>query len=98
MSRTSKALVIDSSEKTMCRLASTIVLVALIAGATASDSRAQSDKPAGNDGVGVQQTPPAQEKAPKAGGSIKGRVIGEGSRAVADASIMAFPVNIASNM
>src|SRR5712692_3406459 len=82
----------------MRRLSLLIVLATLVGGATASDSRAQSDKPAGNDGVGVQQTPNAQEKVPKSGGSIRGRVIGEGSRAVADASIMAFPVNIASNM
>src|SRR5712692_1595188 len=82
----------------MRRLSLLIVLATLVGGATASDSRAQSDKPAGNDGVGVQQTPNAQEKVPKSGGSIRGRVIGEGSRTVADASIMAFPVNIASNI
>ena len=82
----------------MRRLTFLIVLAALLGGATASASRAQSEKPEGNDHAGVQQTPPAQERVAKSGGSIKGRVNGEGGRAVADASIMAFPVNIASNM
>jgi hypothetical protein len=82
----------------MRMLAFRIVLLALLAGAPVNVSRAQSDKPAEIDRVGVQQAPPAQERVPKSGGAIKGRVIGEGSRAVADASIMAFPVNVASNM
>ena len=82
----------------MRRFAFEIVLAALLAGATTSVSQAQSDKPAGNDRVDGQQAPPAQERVPKSGGSIRGRVIGEGGRAVADAPIMAFPVNVASNM
>src|SRR5438105_7376963 len=87
-----------TSETVMRKFAFEIVLAALLAGATTSVSQAQSDKPAGNDRVDGQQAPPAQERVPKSGGSIRGRVIGEGGRAVADAPIMAFPVNVASNM
>ena len=82
----------------MPRLPLVIIAVSLIANATANVARAQSDQPVGNDRIGLQQSPPVQEKGSKSGGSIKGRVIGEGSRGVADASIMAFPINIASNM
>ena len=84
--------------KSMPRLFLTTILMAFLVSATEIESQAQSDQSAGSDRTGLQQPAPPQDKGSKSGGSIKGRVIGDGSRGVADASIMAFPVNVASNM
>jgi len=52
-----------------------------------------------NDSNNPQQSAPLPDKKPQlGGGSIKGTVIGEGGRPVADASIVAFPVNLSSNV
>jgi len=82
----------------MVKVFLTTMLMACLVNGSEVESRAQSDLSAGSDHSGFQQITPAQEKGSKSGGSIKGRVIGEGGRGVADASIMAFPVNIVSNM
>src|SRR5437588_1310934 len=87
-----------SRSNSMVRVFLTTMLVSFLVSATAIASQAQSDQFTGSDQGAHQQTAPGQEKGSKSGGSIKGRVIGEGSRGVADASIMAFPVNVASNM
>jgi hypothetical protein len=81
----------------MRSLAFGMILLKLLAGVTVSASRTQSDKPGVNERVEVRQTSPSQERDPNPGGSIRGRVVGEGNRPIADASIIAFPVNIASN-
>ncbi|MEK6325821.1 MAG: carboxypeptidase-like regulatory domain-containing protein [Acidobacteriota bacterium] len=81
----------------MHEIAIGIILSTLFVSAIANAQQPQSEKPAAGDRREVQQPTAAQEKKPQAGGSIKGRVIGEGNRPVADASIMAIPTNIASN-
>ncbi|MEK6407589.1 MAG: carboxypeptidase-like regulatory domain-containing protein [Acidobacteriota bacterium] len=81
----------------MHKIALGIILSTLFVSAIANAQQPQSEKPAAGDRRVAQQPATAQEKKPQAGGSIKGRVIGEGNRPVADASIMAFPANMASN-
>jgi Carboxypeptidase regulatory-like domain len=71
-----------------------IILTAILG--APSGGGPQTDKSSANDRRDAQQ-PAAVPERQLSGGSIKGRVIGEGGRAVADASVLAFPVNIASN-
>lgn len=73
------------------------IILSLFVSAIANAQQPQSEKPAAGDRREVQQPAAAQEKNPQAGGAIKGRVIGEGNRPVADASITALPANIGSN-
>ena len=54
------------------------------------------DKPAANDPQTAQQTMPVRESGSST--RIRGRVVMDGGHSVADATIMLFPVNVASNM
>lgn len=78
----------------MLNLLLATILSALLG--ASSVGHAQSDKSSANDRRDVPQPATEPERKPS-GGTIKGRVIGEGGRPVADASITALPVNIASN-
>jgi hypothetical protein len=80
------------------RLVLNTILTMLLVSVTKIESSAQSDRSSGGNRDATQQPVPAQDKSAKSDGSIKGRVIGEGSRGVPDASIMAFPVNVSANM
>ena len=90
--------------KTSCRnvpmhkIGLAISLSALFVSALANAQQPQSEKPAAGDRREVQQPAVAQEKTTRAGRSIKGRVIEEGNRPVADASIVALSANSASNL
>ncbi|MEK6300881.1 MAG: carboxypeptidase-like regulatory domain-containing protein [Acidobacteriota bacterium] len=80
----------------MRRLGLAVVFSTLLVSATEIASLARPDKP-GADLRGAQPTPSVQDKIAQSSESIKGRVIGEEGRPVAGVSIMAIPVNIASN-
>lgn len=58
---------------------------------------AQARKPSDNERRDTDQTAAVRTVAPVQSGSIRGRVLTEGSRPVADASVLAFPLNIAAN-
>ena len=70
-----------------------VVLALIPAGSLAGQTRKASDKErrAADQSVEVRTPAPAQL------GSIRGRVLAEGSRPVADASVLALPLNIAAN-
>lgn len=78
----------------MCNLLLAIILTATLGHSSAGGQ--QIEKSSQSDRRDAQQPANSPERK-LSGGSIKGRVIGEGGRAVASASITAFPVNIASN-
>jgi len=75
-----------------------ILLVILLTFSATGVARQQAQKPPadGRSGVQQQSVPPSADKSLQSG-SIRGRVIGEGGRAVADASILAVPINLTSN-
>lgn len=73
-----------------------IILATLLLTTATAAPRAHSNKLAARVQA-LQRKPPAQTRSPKTNDSIKGRVLGEGNQPVAGASILAFPVNIASN-
>lgn len=72
------------------------IILALLLTATICAQAARQEKSSAIDKPATQQSANVPERKLSTG-SIKGRVIGEGGRAVANASITAFPVNIASN-
>lgn len=63
----------------------------------AGSGAAQARKPSDNERRDTDQTAAVRTVAPVQSGSIRGRVLTEGSRPVADASVLAFPLNIAAN-
>src|SRR6185295_13886856 len=69
------------------------VLTLMPAGSVA----AQTSKPSDNERRAADQKAEVRTVAPAQSGSIRGRVLAEGSRPVADASVLAFPLNIAAN-
>jgi len=73
-----------------------IIFSILLVSATVIASPAQSDKPAGSGLRGAQRTPGTQDKIAKPSESIKGQVVDEGGRPVADALISAVLVKLAS--
>src|SRR5258706_158463 len=79
----------------MRKLTTAVTISALIMLAATGSIRAQTEKPATSEPQKAQPNTAVRES--RSGTRIRGRVT-EGGRPVADASIMAFPVNIASNM
>lgn len=79
----------------MFRLPMVLVVSAVLV--SAGYARLQSSGSVTSESGRIQRSAPAPATQPKSGGSIKGRVVGDGGRAVADASILAFPVNVSSN-
>jgi hypothetical protein len=73
------------------------LLASLLFAAALARPQAQSNRSLPRDQRGEQSKPAAKDKAQQASASIKGRVIGEGNRPVAGASILALPVNFTSN-
>lgn len=75
-----------------------IILVTILTFGAIGVSRQQTEEPPADSRSSVQQQSASQapDKTPQSG-SIRGRVIGEGGRAVADASILAVPINLTSN-
>jgi len=69
------------------------VLTLMPAGSVAAQTR----KPSDNERRSADQKAEVRTVAPVQSGSIRGRVLAEGSRPVADASVLAFPLNIAAN-
>lgn len=65
--------------------------------APTSLQHAQSHKPGPANQPAVQRKQPGQARSRESNESLKGRVVGEGNRPVAGASILAFPVNLAGN-
>lgn len=78
----------------MFNLFSVLIITAVLGAPGAALTQAEKTSPGAR--RDTQQPAVAPERRVSAG-SIKGRVIGEGGRAVANASITAFPVNIVSN-
>lgn len=76
----------------MKQLAIVIIISALVVSATAQTQNPPAPAPRAAD-----RTTPAKEKTTSANGRIKGRITADG-RAVAEASVLVFPVNIAGNM
>jgi len=70
-----------------------MVLALMPAGSLAGQTRKASD----NERRAVDQSVEVRTSAPAQLGSIRGRVLAEGSRPVADAAVLAFPLNIAAN-
>ncbi|HSB09929.1 MAG TPA: carboxypeptidase-like regulatory domain-containing protein [Blastocatellia bacterium] len=79
----------------MRRLHLAILVSALLV--SLGSARAQTSKAPATEPRAGQQTTAAQDKAPRGPKSLRGRVLGDGGRPVADASIMTIPVNITSN-
>ena len=61
-------------------------------------TQAQTDKPPTGQPQSAQRQTTPTEKEPRSGTRIRGSVVTEGGRPVSNASIMVFPVNIASNV
>jgi hypothetical protein len=79
----------------MRKLTTAVTISALVLLAVTRGIQAQTEKPATSEPQKAQ--PNTTERESRSGTRIRGRVT-EGGRPVSDASIMAFPVNIASNM
>src|SRR6266404_530753 len=79
----------------MQKLTTAVTISAIILLAVTCDIQAQTEKPATSEPQKAQPNITVRES--RSGTRIRGRVT-EAGRPVADASIMAFPVNIASNM
>jgi len=80
----------------MSKIRLAMILATVLLPASASAQSVQQEKSSPGDRRDTQQPANAPERKLSAG-SIKGRVIGEGGRAVANASITALPLNIAFN-
>lgn len=74
----------------------TLIVTASLASPVLGAHRQQQEKPSASDRSAEQQPATALEKKPSSG-TIRGRLVGEGGRPVADASITALPVNSSSN-
>src|SRR4029077_21213874 len=79
----------------MRKLTTALTISALLLLALTGGIQAQTEKPATSEPQKAQ--PNTTEKESRSGSRIRGRVT-ESGRPVSDASIMAFPVNIVSNM
>src|SRR6185295_3114173 len=73
------------------------VLAFVVALMPAGSLAAQTRKPSENERGAADQNAEVRAAAPAQSGSIRGRVLADGSRPVADASVLAFPLNIAAN-
>src|SRR6476469_7709520 len=73
------------------------VLIFVLALMPAASGAAQTRKPSNNERRAADQNAEVRTPAPAQSGSIRGRVVAEGSRPIADASVLAFPLNIAAN-
>ena len=73
------------------------VLIFVLALMPAASVAAQTRKPSDNERRSADQNAEIRGVAPAQSGSIRGRVVAEGSRPIADASVLAFPLNIAAN-
>ncbi|HXF41779.1 MAG TPA: carboxypeptidase regulatory-like domain-containing protein [Blastocatellia bacterium] len=71
----------------------TFILALMPTGSVAAQTR----KPSENERGAADQNAEVRAAAPAQSGSIRGRVLADGSRPVADASVLAFPLNIAAN-
>src|SRR5262245_34815249 len=81
----------------MKRIVALTITVAITLLAISPRAIAQAEKPRTAEPRGAIQQPTSSERNSLTSGRIKGRVMADG-RPVADASIVAFPVNVSGNV